>query len=87
MILTAENLPKDLQTYTFNLVLMDLDEQIGECICHNEDDSFTVFINARWSIDAQRLCFEHALNHVRHNDWELDDVDEIEARAHRGRDN
>ena len=83
MILTAENLPKDLQTYTFNLVLMDLDEQIGECICHNEDDTYTVFINARLSFDAQKNCLEHALNHVRYNDWELDNVDEIEAKAHR----
>lgn len=83
MILTAENLPKDLRGYTFNLVLMDLDNEVGECICHNADDSFTVFINTRWSSEAQRHCFEHALDHVRHHDWDFDDVNEIEAKAHR----
>lgn len=83
MILTAENLPKDLQTYTFNLVLMDLDEQIGECICHNADGSFTVFVNARLSFDAQKNCFEHALDHVRHHDWEKTDVQQIEGERHK----
>lgn len=82
-ILTETNLPTDLIGYNFVLVLADLDPMIGESICHNSDDTYTIFINSRWSSEMQRRCFLHALDHVRHHDWEKEDVQTIEARAHR----
>ena len=81
--LTSENKPKDLMMYDFNIVLIDMDIVVGETICKNADDSFTVFLNSRWSVEEQKRCFCHALDHVRHHDWERFDVNEIEARAHR----
>lgn len=84
MTLTTENKPTDLMMYDFNIVLLDMDEMIGEMICKNADDSFTVFINARWSAEEQRKCFYHALKHVRNNDWEKFDVQQIEQEAHHG---
>ena len=83
MILMSENLPVDMRGHDFNLILVDVDTAIGETICANSDDSYTIFINARLSQSMQKFCFEHALDHVRNNDWEMDDVNEIEAKAHR----
>ena len=84
-ILTAENLPMEMRKYDFNVVLIDLDEMIGESIMQNSDDSYTIILNSKWSAEMQRKCFEHALDHVRHNDWESEeDIQTIEARAHRG---
>ena len=82
-ILTAENLPMEMRKYDFNVVLIDLDEMIGESIMQNSDDSYTIIINSKWSAEMQKKCFEHALNHVRNNDFESEeDIQKIEARAH-----
>ena len=84
-ILTAENLPMEMRKYDFNVILIDLDEMIGESIMQNSDDSYTIIINSKWSAEMQRKCFEHALDHVRTNDFECEeDIQTIEARAHRG---
>lgn len=80
--LTTENKPTDLMMYDFNIVLIDMDNMVGETICKNADDSFTVFLNSRWSVEEQRRCFCHALDHVRHRDWERFDVNEIEKERH-----
>lgn len=82
MTLTAENLPKELRMTDFNIILIDLDTMVGETICKNADDSYTVFLNARWSSEMQRKCFEHALSHVLHNDWEKSDANQIEGERH-----
>jgi hypothetical protein len=83
MILTSDNLPTDMRGYDFNLVLIDADTAIGETICANADDSFTIIINSRLSRSMQKYCFEHALDHVRRHDWEKSNVQEIEYEAHR----
>ena len=82
MILETENLPTDLNEYVFNLVLLDLDTMVGETVCKNADDSFTIFINSRWSSEMQRKCFLHALDHVRNDDWSKESVGQIEGQAH-----
>ena len=81
-ILTAENLPMEMRKYDFNVVLIDLDEMIGESIMQNSDDSYTIILNSKWSSEMQRKCFEHALSHVLHNDWEKSDVNQIERERH-----
>lgn len=84
LTLTAENKPTDLMMYDFNIVFIDVDTMVGESIFKNDDYSFTILVNSRWSFEMQRYCILHAFNHVRNNDWEMDDVNEIEARAHKG---
>ena len=84
MILQMENLPTDMQRYTFNIVILDLDTMVGEGIFKNSDDTFTVLINARWSCEMQKCCLEHAFDHVRRDDWSKDDVQTIESEAHKG---
>lgn len=84
MIFTTENLPTEMAMENINVVLIDLDTMIGESICHNADDSYTVFLNSRWSAEEQRCCLQHAFDHVRHRDFEKHDVQKIEAEAHYG---
>lgn len=84
MTLMMENLPSDLRGCQFNLVLVDMDTAIGEAICQTDVDQYTIFLNSRWSTEMQRKCFEHALDHVRHNDWEKESADEIEYERHKG---
>ena len=83
MILTSNNLPNDLIGYNFNVIMMDLDPMIGESVLLNADDSYTIIINSRLSSQMQRECFYHAIDHVRHKDWESGmTADEIERKRH-----
>ena len=82
MIFMTENLPTEVMMETINVILIDLDTMVGETICKNADDSFTVFINSRWSSEMQKRCFCHALDHIRNNDWEKNDADSIEGARH-----
>lgn len=83
LTLTSENKPKDLMMYDFNIVLIDMDTMIGESIFKNHDGSFSILINTRWSAEEQRKCLNHAFDHVRYDDWQKDNVQEIEYEAHR----
>lgn len=80
--LTTENKPTDLIMNDISVVLMDVDTMVGESIFKNADDSYTILLNSRWSTEEQHRCFEHALSHIRHNDWERFDVNEIERERH-----
>lgn len=80
--LTTENKPTDLIMNDIRVVLMDVDTMVGESIFKNADGSYTVLLNSRWSAEEQHRCFEHALSHIRHNDWERFDVNEIERERH-----
>lgn len=80
--LTTENKPTDLIMNDISVVLMDVDTMVGESIFKNADGSYTVLLNSRWSAEEQHRCFEHALSHIRHNDWEKFDVNEIERERH-----
>ena len=80
--LTTENKPTDLIMNDISVVLMDVDTMVGESIFKNADDSFTILLNSRWSAEEQRRCFDHAISHIRHNDWEKTSADEIERERH-----
>jgi len=80
--LTSENKPIDLIMNDISVVLIDVDTMVGESIFKNADDSYTILLNSRWSAEEQHRCFEHALSHIRHNDWEKFDVNEIERERH-----
>lgn len=53
-----------------------------EMIIPNEDASYTVLINSKLSRERQLEVYQHALKHIQENDFEKDDVQEIEADAH-----
>lgn len=65
-----------------NMIYCDMDTSIPEEVVLNHDDSYTIFINSRCSYSVQKKAFEHALEHIRERDWEKENVQLIEAKAH-----
>lgn len=53
-----------------------------EMVVPNEDLSYTIMINARLSYERQIEAYYHALKHITENDFEKENVQEIEANAH-----
>ena len=47
-----------------------------------KDGFATIVINARMSSQMQKECFKHEINHLRENDFDLDDADVVETLAH-----
>lgn len=48
----------------------------------NEDGSYTILINAKLSQDGQLKAYQHALNHIKNEDFEKSDIQNIEFQAH-----
>ena len=44
---------------------------------------YTIYLNARLSHQDRVEAYLHALKHVENNDWEKDDVQQIEYEAHK----
>ena len=68
---------------TINVIIAE-DMPIGmpEHIWKNSDDSFTLKLNAKYDQETLRAAFRHALKHIRNDDWQKSDVQQIEAQAH-----
>jgi len=65
------------------LEIFDFKKNKGnEFVTKNEDGSYTIFINSRLSLYAQRLAAEHAIEHIKNGDFDKENVQEIEAMAH-----
>ena len=84
MILDADNVPIDLRGEDFNVVVRE-DMQIGipEEINHNDDGSYTVFLNAKYNYEQCKMSMNHSFGHVRDEDWKKDCVQSIEIVQHR----
>ncbi|MCI9191595.1 MAG: ImmA/IrrE family metallo-endopeptidase [Lachnospiraceae bacterium] len=65
-----------------NVQLMDMDTMIPEHLVKNDDDTYTIFLNARLSKDRQLKSYFHALQHIKENDFEEVNVQKIESEAH-----
>lgn len=65
-----------------NVQFINCDTCIRESVVKNNDDSYTVFINARLSHDRQLEAYRHALSHIENGDFDKLDVDKIEFDAH-----
>lgn len=64
--------------------LIDFPIETKEAVCQNEDSSFSIFINAKLSHDAQLKAYEHALRHIECNDFEGKNVQKIEYQVRHG---
>lgn len=63
--------------------LVDFKDIPGEeMVTPNSDGSYTILINARISHDRQLDALDHAMRHIKNNDFEKRDVQQIEAAAH-----
>lgn len=66
-----------------NVVLIDFKTSKGkEMVTVNEDGSYTILINARLSNEGQLKAYQHAMEHIKKNDFEKEDVQKIEFDAH-----
>ena len=65
-----------------NTRLIDMDVLVGEQVIKNNDDSYTILLNARLSHERQLECYRHALLHISNDDFETDNADEIECKTH-----
>ena len=61
-----------------------MDVLVGEQVIKNNDDSYTILLNARLSHERQLECYKHALLHINNDDFENDNADEIEFKSHGG---
>ena len=59
-----------------------MDVLVGEQVIKNNDDSYTILLNARLSHERQLECYKHALLHINNEDFEKDNADVIEFNAH-----
>lgn len=65
-----------------NVQLLNMDTKIPEQLVKNDDDSYTIFLNARLSQESHIKSYCHALRHIKENDFEKTDVQQVEADAH-----
>ena len=48
----------------------------------NADDSYTIFLNARLSQESRVKSYYHALRHIQEQEFEKQNVQDIEIQAH-----
>ena len=56
---------------------IDFPTKVGACITPNEDDTYTIFINSRLSIQQQAKALKHELKHYFNNDLHKMDINEV----------
>lgn len=66
-----------------NTQLIDMDVLISEQIVRNRDDSYTIFLNSRLNHERQMAAYWHAINHIKNGDFDKENADVIEQKAHR----
>ena len=71
-----------MTTPDVNVVLLDFPNSKKEMVVPNEDGSFTIFINAKHSVEQQAEAYEHAMKHIQNQDFQREDVQSIEHAAH-----
>lgn len=70
----------------YNVKLIQFpNKKIKESVVKNEDDSYTIFIEASLSSEEQKQVFAHAMKHIIGNDFSKADADIIEHYAHQGK--
>ena len=67
----------------YNVILLENANGVPGSVWHNSDDSYTIFIDAKLSTEKQHKVFLHEMQHIKENDFEKSNVQEIEMRAHK----
>ena len=62
--------------------LIDMPTRVKGHTLENDDGTYTIFINARLSIEQQRKTYLHEIEHIAQRDFEKEYVQRIEAYAH-----
>lgn len=61
------------------VVYIALPEGVDEMVTPNPDGTHTVFISTSLCEEKQRMAFDHAVSHICRQDFEKEDVQEIET--------
>lgn len=57
--------------------------KVHEAVTPNEDGSITIFLDKNMTFEAQKERFLHAMKHLRRNDFDRENVQDIETEAHK----
>lgn len=72
-------------TETIRVFLVDLPHSVRGFTTKNEDDSYTILINARLSNEMQISTYDHEIAHINNGDYDCCvNVNEIETERHAG---
>lgn len=72
-----------MMTPDVNVCVIDFKDIKGnELVTPNEDGSYTILINARLSYEMQLESYEHAMKHIKNEDFQKTDTQAIETIAH-----
>lgn len=77
-------LPDDIHIYPINLHKVSGRACNEAVVPDAEDDGWTVYIDKNLSDQKYHESFDHALEHILGNHFELHDVQDIEYEAHNG---
>jgi len=79
MITETRNEYTNFDTYVYIVDLpCGIDEAVTPCI-----GGYTIYINAKLTMEEQCKALEHALYHIQNDDFSKDNVQQIEEEAHR----
>ncbi len=81
MIMKDADAIQQLFDFDYNIQFIDMNN-IPETVCPNADGSYTIFVNSKLTVERQQESALHALFHILQNDFEKNDVDVIEQKAH-----
>ena len=70
-------------TKEIHTVLTDMPTTIGGFVRKNADFSHTIVINAKLTRERQLKTYKHELEHIRNDDFEKYNVDEVELETRR----
>ena len=66
-----------------NIICINMEYGIHEQVIKNQDDTYTILLNARDSHETRMVSYSHALKHINNKDFEKSNVQQIEADCHR----
>ena len=72
----------DVITNEYHIYYVELPDGFNEAILPC-DDGFTIYIDPRQSEAGMHRSFEHAMKHIRRNDFNNNDVQSIESQVHK----
>lgn len=69
--------------FDYNIVLLDLPCTIKGLTAKDENDFYTIYINARFSDKQQMEAFLHEIEHIKNNDFcnDICFVEDLESRC------
>lgn len=56
--------------------------RVPEVLRLNEDGTKTIFLNSRFSQERLQQAYEHAITHIKNQDFKEGNIQQIEANAH-----